>query len=291
MMGQMKKATTAIAYELLENCEKMKAGSQSVQDRSILGLLFRGQADGATFKLKHEEIVSESISLTDIKINLLLAAGYETTSIILSWALIELARHPESQRKLREELREFATSDPTWDQLTSGLPYLDAVVHETLRLHPPLEEIFRVAMEDDIMPLSDPIETASGQILSSLVIPKGTILHSPIIFTNRNEKFWGPNAKSFVPERWLEEGPQAPKDIHGHRHLLTFSDGPKICLGRGFALAELEAVLSVLIRNYSFELVNGPETELDVHISLLTRPKVAGEPGAVLPMRVRQVVE
>ena len=94
------------------------------------------------------------------------------------------------------------------------------------------------------MPLSDPIETASGQILSSLVIPKGTILHSPIIFTNRNEKFWGPNAKSFVPERWLEEGPQAPKDIHGHRHLLTFSDGPKICLGRGFALAELEVCLS-----------------------------------------------
>ena len=88
------------------------------------------------------------------------------------------------------------------------------------------------------MPLSDPIETASGQILSSLVIPKGTILHSPFAFTNRNEKFWGPNAKSFVPERWLEEDTQVPKDIHGHRHLLTFSDGPRICLGRVFALAE-----------------------------------------------------
>ena len=60
------------------------------------------------------------------------------------WALIELARNPEKQRKLREELRVFATSDPTWDQLTSGLPYLDAVVHETLRLHPPVEELVRV---------------------------------------------------------------------------------------------------------------------------------------------------
>ena len=94
------------------------------------------------------------------------------------------------------------------------------------------------------MPLSDPIETSSGQILSSLVIPKGTILHSPMVFANCNEKFWGPNAKSFVPERWLEEDALVPKDIHGHRHLLTFSDGPRICLGRGFALAEFEVRLS-----------------------------------------------
>ena len=134
-------------------------------------------------------------------------------------------------------------------------------------------------------------------------------MNSPLIFANRNEKFWGPDAKSFVPERWLEQKSQVPKDIQGHRHLLTFSDGPRMCLGRGFALAEfkvylypfysshdlmrssLQAVLSVLIRNFSFELVNGPETEFEKHVSLLTRPKVAGERGAAVPMRVRQVVE
>jgi cytochrome P450 len=76
--------------------------------------------------------------------------------------------------------------------------------------------------------------------LDSLFIAKGTVLHSPIIFTNRNEKLWGPDARSFVPERWLEENPHAPKDIHGHRHLMTFSDGPRLCLGRGFALAEIK---------------------------------------------------
>jgi len=52
-----------------------------------------------------------------------------------------------------------------------------------------------------------------------------------------------------------------------------------------------QSVLSVLIRNFSFELVNGPETKLDKHTSILPRPKVAGERGAALPMRVRQVVE
>ena len=69
-------------------------------------------------------------------------------------------------------------------------------------------------------------------------------MHSPIVFTNRNEKFWGLNAKSFVPERWLEENPKMPGDIQGHRHLLTFSDGPRICLGRGFALAEFKVCVS-----------------------------------------------
>ena len=52
-----------------------------------------------------------------------------------------------------------------------------------------------------------------------------------------------------------------------------------------------QSVLFVLIQNFSFELVNGPETELDQHISILPRPKVAGERGAALPMRVRQIVE
>ena len=96
------------------------------------------------------------------------------------------------------------------------------------------------AAEDDVIPLSAPIETASGQILDSLLIPKGTILQSPIIFTNRNEKLWGPDARSFIPERWLEANPHVPKDIHGHRHRMTFSDGPRLCLGRGFALAEFK---------------------------------------------------
>ena len=59
----------------------------------------------------------------------------------------------------------------------------------------------------------------------------------------------------------------------------------------GFDVKSPQAVLSVLIRQFSFELVNGPETELDRHISLMARPKVAGEQGAALPMRVRQVVE
>lgn len=67
------------------------------------------------------------------------------TISFLQWALIELSKNPDYQSKLREEiLSHFGNSDPTYDQLTMELPYLDAIVHETLRLHPPLPETTRV---------------------------------------------------------------------------------------------------------------------------------------------------
>ena len=174
------------------------------------------------------------------------------------WALIELARNVEIQQKLRGELRQLPESDPSWEQLMSGLPYLDAVVHETLRLHPPGEAMIRVvrfssiftknklnvtqADEDDIIPLGSPITLASGRTVELISIPKGTIVTSPFIYINTCETFWGPDAKQFVPERWLgPDNPSKAKDLGGHRQIYTFSDGPRICLGKTFALAELKA--------------------------------------------------
>ena len=64
--------------------------------------------------------------------------------VSLTWALIELALHPEKQSRLRKELLDFANGDDaTYDQLMNDLPYLDAVLRETLRVHPPVEQNFR----------------------------------------------------------------------------------------------------------------------------------------------------
>ncbi|KAF8334402.1 cytochrome P450 [Amanita rubescens] len=275
MFGALKKAMDLIATELIQSSETERDTS-SIKDRSMLGMLVRGRTEDASFKMLQDEIVSQ---------NILLFAGHETTAISLAWVLIELARKPEVQCKLREELRQFPNSDPTWDQLTSELPYLNAVANESIRLHPPVEDVLRVAAGDDVIPLGIPIKTASGQVIDSLVVTKGTILSAPFIFTNRNERSWGPDAKEFKPERFFHENPNV------QRHLLSFSDGPRICLGRNFALTEFKAVLSVLIRNFSFELLNGPDTEIDVHFSLMNHPKMAGQRGAALPLRVRQVLD
>ncbi|KAJ7196877.1 cytochrome P450 [Mycena haematopus] len=207
----------------------------------------------------------------------------------LQWALIELSRHPEIQDKLRKDLlARFSGTDPTWDQLVYELPYFDATVLEVLRLHPPVTETLREASHDDVIPLGTPVVTPSGKTISNITIAEGTTVFAPIRCINRSEALWGPDAKEFKPERWFEDVTVPAKDLQGHRHLLTFHDGPRTCLGKSFALAEFKAVLSVLIRNYVFELPDGPETKFANHIAIVPRPKVVGQDGAKVPLRVRR---
>ncbi|RDB20270.1 11-oxo-beta-amyrin 30-oxidase [Hypsizygus marmoreus] len=222
---------------------------------------------------------------------LLVIAGYETTAISLTWALIELARNPEAQQKLREELLQLSDGDASWDQITSSLPYLDAVTCEILRLHPPAVDIVRQAHEDDVIPLSKPIHDLEGQLVDNIFIAKGTTISVPIMCLNRSEVMWGREPKEFNPNRWLNDSvyKERAAEIQGYRHLLTFIDGPRTCLGKGFALTEFKAVLSVLVRNFSFALPDGPGTKIERHEGILPRPKVAGQDGAKVPMVVRHI--
>ena len=168
------------------------------------------------------------------------------------------------QTKLRNELLEH-DADPTYDQLSNGLFYLDAVAHEVLRLHPPAGEIIRVvrppltslipslscivrpqAIEDDVIPLSEPVRTKHGELIDSLTIAKGTLIVISMASMNRSAAFWGEDAKVFRPSRWLEDAhgqngiPAEAKEIQGHRHLLTFADGQRTCLGRKFVVTEIK---------------------------------------------------
>ncbi|KAK0231603.1 cytochrome P450 [Armillaria fumosa] len=235
------------------------------EDKSVMGLLLKSETHGADVHMSREEIIAQ-------------------------WALIELCKNIDIQNKLRTELVEFGNTDPTWEQLNSSLPYLDAVVHETLRMHPPVFETTRVATEDDVLPLATPVVTKSGQTVNSLFVAKGTILTTPIRTLNRSEEFWGTDAKEFKPERWLEDSAPRAKEIQGHRHLLTFVDGPRTCLGKTFALTEFKAALLIIVRNFSFEFPGGKDAVIGKYTgSILPRPKVIGEEGAKVPLRVRRV--
>ena len=98
------------------------------------------------------------------------------------------------------------------------------------------------AAEDDVLPLSTPLRTADGRIVDSVTVPKGSIVLVPAHAVNRSVTLWGADAKEFKPERWLSPHgiPKAAQEVQGHRHLLTFADGPRICIGRHFALAEFK---------------------------------------------------
>ena len=94
-----------------------------------------------------------------------------------------------------------------------------------------------------MIPLSKPIHTTSGSLVSELVLAKGQAVHIPIAFINNSQEIWGPDVKEFKPERWLNPDTTLTgeaKAIQGHHHIMTFSDGPRFCLGRHFALANFK---------------------------------------------------
>ncbi|KZT00685.1 cytochrome P450 [Laetiporus sulphureus 93-53] len=260
-----------IATRLLDSSRKEKVGG-AAEDKSIVGLLLKSESSKSALRMSQEEIVSQ--------MKVLIFAGYVTSSIMLTWCLIELSKKTEVQQKLRDELAQYTSADPTWEQLTHALPYLDAVVQETVRLHPQVKEHTAVATEDTIIPLSAPMRTASGQVVTI-----------PIHYMNMAGVLWGSDAREFRPERWVEAGgiPPRAQEIQGHRHVLTFIDGPRMCLGRGFAFAQMKAVLSVLIKNFAFELRDGWETRIEVILGVNERPRVAGEEGVRVPLRVRRL--
>ncbi|KAK1220157.1 hypothetical protein PQX77_017096 [Marasmius sp. AFHP31] len=287
---ELRKTMGGIADELLDGSRKGDLGGE---DKSIIGLLIKAESteqDG-DLHMTPEEVLAQ---------NVLLLAGYETTSISLTWTLIELSKAPEKQDQLRKELLETkGGQDAEWDELTAAdkYPYLDAVVHEILRLHPPLVETARVASEPDIIPLSQPLLTKHGEV-TSIAVAKGDNISAPISCMNRSELVWGKRAKEFIPERWLSNAngsagqdviPASAKEIQAYRNLLTFSDGPRTCLGKNFALAEFKSVLSVLIKNYRFKFPDGPHMKIELARGLLPRPKIEGSIGPNVPLKVQKV--
>lgn len=101
------------------------------------------------------------------------------------------------------------------------------------------------AAEDDVIPLSEPLRTASG-VVDRVHIAKDQLVQVRIDCMNNAISVWGPDAREFRPERWLDiDGlPSKAKEVQGHKHLLTFVDGTRMCLGRNFALAEFKVCTS-----------------------------------------------
>jgi cytochrome P450 len=100
------------------------------------------------------------------------------------------------------------------------------------------------AAVDDVLPLSRPITDVNGEIIDSLPVAKGTKVRIPVGAVNQLESLWGPTSHEFDPSRWLDDGTSKKRaeEVSGYRHILTFADGPRTCLGRLFALTEFKVI-------------------------------------------------
>ncbi|KAI0360870.1 cytochrome P450 [Trametes cingulata] len=255
---------------------------KDVQGRDLLSLLVK--ANMAT-----DLPDSQRLSDADVtgQIPTFLIAGHLTTSNSATWALYALSLNPTIQQKLREELLTMQTDTPTMDEL-NALPYLDAVVRETLRLHTPVTMLIREAAKDDVIPVSEPFTDRYGRVHHGIKIAKGNRVIVPILAVHRSKAIWGEDALEFKPERW-ESPPEAIADIPGiWSHLLTFIGGPRACIGYRFSLVETKAILFHIVRTFEFELAVPPE-DIAITTARLQRPSLRTAPkeGFQLPLKVK----
>jgi len=129
------------------------------------------------------------------QISTLLFAGSDTTSLAVAWCLHHLSINPRIQNRLREELQSLHSIEDM--SLVDKLPYLNAVVQETLRLCPPAHSTIRVAIKDDVIPLSYPIKLRDGTVTPEVHICKGSYVHIPIEGLNMSKDIWGEDALIF----------------------------------------------------------------------------------------------
>ncbi|KAI8139344.1 cytochrome P450 [Fennellomyces sp. T-0311] len=209
-------------------------GGEKARRNDILQILIDTQhAANSEDRLTAEAIAQETV--------LFLVAGSETTSNTTGFAIIELLRKPEVLAALREEIDsvELPEGQKLFNhEQVKHLPYLNAVINETLRLDTIISGGLERQPDRDIM------------LGGRLFVPKGTILHYNFYQCHIDETYW-PRAKEWIPERWLP-GSDIPADTDA---FFPFSAGTRNCIGKTFAMQEMRLSLANLVKFFDFKAI------------------------------------
>lgn len=194
---------------------------------------------------------------TIAQISTLLLAGHDTTSNTMTWFLWELSKHPESQDRIRAEIEavraqngEKCLSPADLDSMV----YTQAALKESMRLHPIVWMLRRIAERDDVIPLAFPITTRSGEKVSSIPVGKGTPIDILIGAYNRLPEIWGQDADEWNPDRFLNIDKTKQTNVGLFANLLNFSSGLQGCIGWRFAILEIQVITTMLLENFAFSL-------------------------------------
>lgn len=182
----------------------------------------------------------------------LMLAGHETTANALSWTWMLLSQNPEAAAKLHSELDQVLAGNPPTEADISQLPYANAVIKESMRLYPPVSLLGREAVED--------VE------IGDCLIPQGCVVMISQWVMHHSPKYFD-EPERFQPKRWLGNlEKQLPRGVY-----FPFGDGPRVCIGKGFALMEAVLVLATIAQKYEINLV--PEHEIVPQPSITLRPE------------------
>lgn len=256
-MHQITAASTKIRAFCRELIRSKKQSLSAQKDSGVDILSVAIQSGGFT----DENLVDQMMTF--------LAAGHETTSRSLAWAIHTLARHPDIQSRLRAEIRAhlpplFDTLTPVTASMLESLQFLHAVCNEILRIHPSVTVTVR--------------EAARDTTIRGILIPKGTVIILSPYAVNMSSSLWGPDAQAFNPERWLGHDNGGAESNYS---FLTFLHGPRSCIGQAFAKAEFACLLAAVVGRFEF-VPEDPEAEVKLQAG-------TSKPDGGVPVKIRVI--
>ena len=187
-------------------------------------------------------------------------AGHETTAKALAWTLYLLARAPEWEARLVEEIERVTGGGPIEAKHIDQLVLTTQVIKESMRLYPPAPQTSRMTMEDTE--------------LGGHPIKAGTQVIVPIYAIQRHKKLWT-DPDLFDPDRFA---PDKESKISRYQYM-PFGAGPRICIGMAFAMMEAVALLATMLRAAKYEIAPGfePKTDCPRHVGALRRHADEGD--------------
>jgi hypothetical protein len=208
---------------------------------------------------KYEDGSSMEESQLIDEILILFAAGHETTSNALTFCAELLARNPDAQTKILEEIQTIKSETTDLMERIKMATYTKQVIEEAMRLYPPAYFIDRVNKEEDEC--------------NGVFLPKGSNLLFSVYEIHRHKDFWD-EPTTFKPERFAKEN-----TLKLSKHYYPFGAGPRMCIGNNFAMYEM--ILAILSLVEKFEIVEKKEP-------IQIKPLITLKPtNAILEFRLR----
>jgi cytochrome P450 len=240
----------SLVYGIIEERRRRRDAGEP-EGRDVLSLLMNAMdEDGSrmTAKQLRDEVMT------------LFIAGHETTAVTLGWLWHLLAHHPQVEARLCEELQSVLRGRAPTPEDLPRMPYLDAVVHEVLRLYPAAYVLQRTSVEPfDLAGYHFPVNT-------TVIMSQWIVHRDPLLFDAPEE---------FRPERWLDG---LESRLHPYAYF-PFGGGPRRCIGQIFALMEAALVAATLAQKFRFGEPEGT--------SVVPEPLVTLRAKGGLPMKVK----
>lgn len=241
---EARKGLVALVQEIMD--QRSANPPTDKADRDMLDVLVSIKDEDGNPRFSADEVTGMFISL--------MFAGHHTSSGTSSWTLIELLRHPDVYAEVQRELDDlYADGQEVSFHALRQIPKLENVLKESLRLHPPLIILMRVAQ---------------GEFeVEGYPIHKGDfVAASPAISNRIADDF--PDPDSFDPDRY--EKPRQ-EDLVNRWTWIPFGAGRHRCVGAAFATMQIKAIFSVLLRQYEFEMAQPAQSYHNDHSKMVVQ--------------------